>query len=91
MENWAKVLLYNLWTLPLLGIETCACGSHEELVTGLASSEVQLTGTFLKKQLTSKVRLAMSLTVLSFWLWEGKQENHMTYIFVRPIPLDQVQ
>ena len=30
--------------------------SHEELVTGLVSSEVQLTGIFLKKQLTSKVR-----------------------------------
>ena len=36
--------------------DVCVC-SHEEFVTGLASSEVQLTGIFLKKkQLTSKVR-----------------------------------
>ena len=52
--------------IPIIGYrDLCMC-SHEELVTGLASSEVQLTGTFLKKQLTSKVRLAMSLTLLSF-------------------------
>ena len=35
--------------------DVCVC-SHEGLVTGLASSEVQLTGIFFKKQLTSKVR-----------------------------------
>ena len=36
--------------------DVCVC-SHEELVIGLASSEAQLTGIFIKKkQLTSKVR-----------------------------------
>ena len=34
--------------------DVCVC-SHEEHVTGLASSEAQLAGIFLK-QLTSKVR-----------------------------------
>ena len=42
--------------IAIIGYRDVGVCSHEELVTGLASSEVQLTGIFLKKQLTSKVR-----------------------------------
>ena len=59
----------------------CVC-SHEELVTVLASSKVQLTGTFLKKnQLTSKVRLVMSQ--FSFILIVRRETRELHEIHLR--------